>query len=120
MRAAQRVQGVACITPAAAWCRAADAADRQVESSPWRRGCSVLVLACAAAVSACGSGSGDTAADNASATAASVALQVMGADLLPPDADIAGTATASSELPDEDLSPANASSTATTDLLPPA
>lgn len=89
-----------------------------------------LSLALGATLILCACGAGDdppgvAAGAPNTATAASLAQQTVGADMLPPDADIAGTATVSTELPAEDLSPdladpnadANAS---TTDLLPPA
>jgi len=82
--------------------------------------CAALSFGVAALLSACGSGSGDAAADGSPATAASVAQQTVGADLLPPDAAIAGTSAVGTDLPDEDLAPANASSASAADLLPPA
>jgi hypothetical protein len=108
MRAHREAQGVACITPGVVSRRAV------------RVGCSLALGLAALGLSACGSGGGDTAADTATAAAASAAQQTVGADLLPPDASIAGTAAVSTALPDEDLSPANAGSASAADLLPPA
>ncbi len=74
-----------------------------------------LALGAALILSACGT-SDDPPAAAADAsntlTATSLAQHTVGADLLPPDADIAGTATVSTELPAEDLSPDNADAAA--------
>lgn len=122
MRAPHEAQGVACIAPDTRARSTDDPVAKGAAAWALQRACGVFALAAAAALSACGSGGGDAAADGSSASAVSVAQQTVGADLLPPDAAIAGTASASTDLPDEDLSPANANANASTsasDLLPP-
>jgi hypothetical protein len=84
-----------------------------------RMGLALTLCLAAIGLSACGSGSDDDAPAG-TATTLSTAQQTLGADLLPPDAAIAGTATVSTDLAAEDLSPANASSASADELLPPA
>jgi hypothetical protein len=103
MRAPHEAQGVARITPGVI---------------P-RMGLALTLCLAAIGLSACGSGSDDDAPAG-TATTLSTAQQTVGADLLPPDAAIAGTATVSTDLAAEDLSPANASSASADELLPPA
>jgi hypothetical protein len=93
--------------------------------APRAHGHRLMWLACGlglCALAACGgSGGGDAAAaDSGAATVASLAQQTVGADLLPPDADIAGTTTVATDLPAQDLSPeAVSTSSNLADELPP-
>jgi len=66
----------------------------------------------------CDGGAGGAVGPAASVSRLSLAQQTVGTELLPPEADIAGTATVSTDLPDEDLPPDAHPDTAS-DLLPP-
>ncbi len=72
----------------------------------------------ALALAGCGSGD-DSPAATSSATPTSVAVQTVGVDLLPPDADIAGVDPASLSLEGDELSPELATAASADELLPP-
>jgi hypothetical protein len=82
----------------------------------WRWPAAILLGALALA--GCGSGN-DSPAASGNATLTSVAVQTVGAELLPPDAAIAGVDPASLSLAGEELSPDLATAVSADELLPP-
>lgn len=94
---------------------------RAAPSTPWA---ATAALAIGLALSGCGGGSSSDAADASGSTASttttlSQAQQTIGADLLPPDADIAGTSAISAEMAADDMPPDSASGLLDDGLLPP-
>lgn len=93
---------------------------RAVQPTLWA---ATAALAIGLALSGCGGGNGavDASGSTAStATTLSQAQQTVGADLLPPDADITGTSAIPTDMAADDLPPDAAPGLLDDGLLPPA